>query len=98
MVYAAFEINPGTFPAAKFGTFANLVNLILPIALLTGAMLLLIMLFTGGFTWITAGSDPERIKKAQKTITFAIIGLVIVILSYVIVKLIAFMFRIQAPL
>ncbi len=38
--------------------------------------------FYAGFVWMLSGGDEEKIKKSQKTIKFAIIGFVIVLLSY----------------
>ncbi len=35
-----------------------------------------------GFTWMTAGGNEEKIKKAKKIITSSIIGLIIVITAY----------------
>lgn len=40
----------------------------------------------GGFIWLTAAGNPERIQKAKRIILNAIIGLVIVLLSFAIVS------------
>ncbi|MBI4225830.1 hypothetical protein HY612_01835 [Candidatus Roizmanbacteria bacterium] len=93
-----FEINPTTFPGAKFMTIANLMNIFLPLLMIGAALLLLVMLLYGGFTLITAGGNPENVAKAQKIMTFAILGLVIVILSFLAVKLITIMFNISVPI
>jgi len=44
-----------------------------------------IMILYGGFTWMTAGGNEEKIEKAKKIISAAIIGIIIVILSWAIV-------------
>lgn len=93
-----FIINETSFPPAKIATFAHLLNVILPLLTIGAALLLLIMLIYGGFSWITSGDNPESLKKAQKTITFAIFGLIVVILSYLAVKLISIIFNIQTPI
>lgn len=98
MTPTPFEINATTFPAAKFGTIANLVNIFLPLLIVGAAILLLMMLLYGGFTWITSSGNPENLAKAQKIMTFAILGLVIVILSFAMVKLITVIFNIAAPI
>ena|SRR3989338_3578355 len=97
-VYALDLSNQTVNPLAKFGDIASLLNLFIPILIIGAALLLLIMLLYGGFTWITAGGTPENLAKAQKIMTFAIIGLVIVILSFLFVKLISIIFKIDAPL
>lgn len=44
-----------------------------------------IMIMYGGFIWMTAGGNIEKVKKAKKIITRAVIGLVIVLLAWAIV-------------
>ena len=98
VVYVLNLWDPNVNPIAKFATIGHLVNVILPLLIIGAAILLLVMLLYGGFSWITAGGNPENLGKAQKTMTFAIIGLAIVILSFVVVKLITNIFNIEAPL
>ncbi|MBI4090261.1 MAG: hypothetical protein HY421_02550, partial [Candidatus Kerfeldbacteria bacterium] len=43
----------------------------------------------GGFIWLTAAGNPDRIQKAKRIILNAIIGLVIVILAFAIVSFVA---------
>ena len=98
MVLAQFEINENTFPAARIATFANLLNVIIPLLIVGAAVLLLVMLLYGAFKWLTAGGTSENIAKAQKIISFAILGLVVVIMSFILVKVISIIFNISAPL
>ncbi|MDI3496158.1 MAG: Type secretion system pilin [Patescibacteria group bacterium] len=48
------------------------------------AIIFLSLTIVSGFRWMTAGGNEETIKKAQGTITSAIIGLVIVLAAYTI--------------
>lgn len=41
-----------------------------------------IMILVGGFTILTSGGNPEGIKKGGQTITYAIAGLALAILSW----------------
>jgi len=50
------------------------------------ALLFIIMIITAGFRWMTAGGNKDSIEKAKTTIKNAIIGVVVVMLSYVIVN------------
>jgi hypothetical protein len=43
-------------------------------------------IIVGGFTYITSSGDPSGIKKAKDTITNAVIGLVIAMLAFGIVR------------
>ncbi|OGK24462.1 hypothetical protein A2954_07515 [Candidatus Roizmanbacteria bacterium RIFCSPLOWO2_01_FULL_37_12] len=98
MVYAAYQINSTNFPPARIATFAHLLNVILPMLIIGAAILLLIMLLWGAFTRITSGGNPENLAKSQKIMTYAILGLVLVILSFLFVKLISTVFKIAAPI
>ena len=75
-------------PAANFGTISSFVNLFIPLMMVAASVLTLIMFLWGGFTYLTAGGDSEMIAKAQKIFSFTIVGLVLIISSYLFVKLI----------
>lgn len=60
----------------------EVVKNILNIAIRLAGVLLFIMLIVGGFKYLTAGGDPEKAQAAQKTLTCAIAGLVLVILAW----------------
>jgi len=47
-----------------------------------------IMIIYGGVIWMTAGGNDEKVAKAKKIITRAVIGLIIVLISWAIVALI----------
>lgn len=49
------------------------------------SLVVVIMIIYGGFIWMTAGGNVEKVKKAKKIITRAVIGLVIVLLAWAIV-------------
>jgi len=51
-----------------------------------------VMLVAGGLIWITAGGKPERIAQGQKIMTNAIIGVVIVLVSWLIINTILWFF------
>lgn len=60
--------------------FKNVVNVILGFAGIAFFVLLLI----GGFKYIISGGDPKAIEGAKKTITYAVGGLLVIILSYLV--------------
>ena len=45
-----------------------------------------IAIIISGFMYITSAGDPGKIKKAKDTLLYAVIGIVVAILSYAIVK------------
>jgi len=60
--------------------FKNVVNVVLGFA----GIAFFVLLLVGGFKYMTAGGDPKAIDSAKKTLTSAIAGLLIVVLSYLV--------------
>lgn len=60
--------------------------------LIGGSLLCLILLVMGGIQWITSGGDKNGIEAARKRIVYALIGLVIIFLSFMIMKFIGNLF------
>lgn len=58
------------------------------IRILIGLLFAITVLFIilGGYQYVTSAGNEEQAKKGRKTLIYAIIGLVVVILSYVIVN------------
>ena len=44
----------------------------------------IIIILWGGFVWLTAGGNEEKVSEAKKIITAGIIGLIIIFVSYAI--------------
>lgn len=62
-------------------TIISIVNWVL--ALL--GLIAVIMILYGGFVWLTAAGNEDKVASAKKVISAAIIGLIIVLLAYAIV-------------
>lgn len=63
-------------------------RLILNVATQLAVLAVFIMLIIGGFKYLTSGGDPKATESAQKTITYAILGLVALIGIWLILKFI----------
>jgi len=50
-------------------------------------VILLAMFIMGSLGWLTAGDNAEKLKKAQGTFFSAVIGLVIISVSYLIINI-----------
>ncbi len=46
----------------------------------------LIMVIIGGFQWMTAGGNPEKIKQGKNTLIWAVLGIAVTLASYAILK------------
>ncbi len=63
----------------------DIINKGLAYAIIIAGLLSVVFIFIGGISFILSGGDEGKIKQAVGTIRYAIIGLVITILSVVIV-------------
>ncbi len=73
---------------AKISDLGDVIGRIISYSLGLAAIVLFVLLVVGGFKYITSGGDPKSVEGAQKTITSAIAGLIIILLSYLILVLI----------
>jgi len=47
-----------------------------------GALIAVAMIIVGGYMWIVSGGDPGRKQQAQGTLTWSVIGLVVLFIFY----------------
>lgn len=88
---------PSYFPPARYFTsIGALVNTVVPALLLIAALILLAMLFYAAYKVLTAGGNPDAITEARNTATFAIVGIVVIMLSYLIVRIVSFILGVDA--
>lgn len=79
---------PGTSkPSCQFCDLLTLVEKIINFALYMIAIpLSVIFIIYGGFTIMTAGSSPERVKTGRSVIKAAVVGLLIALFAWMIVN------------
>lgn len=75
----------GTNPNDAPETLSQLAAKVINILSLLAGVAAVIMLIIGGFKYVTSSGSPEAAKSARNTITYAVIGLVIVAISQLIV-------------
>ena len=68
--------------------FGNMLNIASSLII----VVLFIMLINGAFHYLTSLGNPEKLKKAQGTLRYAVIGLVIFLASFLILKVIDTLF------
>lgn len=61
---------------------------VIKILLLVAGAVAVLFVVIGGYYWMTAGGNDEQAEKGKKTLTNAIIGIVVVLLSYVIISVV----------
>jgi cytochrome bd-type quinol oxidase subunit 2 len=62
----------------------TLISIIRVLSLVAGAIAV-VMIIIGGFRFITSGGNAESTKSARNTITYAIVGLIVIALAQIIV-------------
>ena|SRR3989344_6970739 len=80
------------WPYKDVGSFVG--NIIISAMVLSGIVTFLMLVF-GGVQYITSGGDKAQTESARNKITYAIIGLVIVVGSYAIIVLMEAFFGIS---
>lgn len=93
--------DPGTNPALGSGggvnfqlgglgftTLSQAINTILSVIFFGAALAAFVFIVLGAFQYVTAGDDASKTEKARKTITNAVVGLILVALVYVIFQIV----------
>ncbi|MBI2326985.1 hypothetical protein HYU92_01590 [Candidatus Curtissbacteria bacterium] len=68
------------------------VRAIIRFILVVAFVIAFVMLLIGGVRWILAGGDEKAVSGARSTITAALIGLVIILVAYAIIRLVELFF------
>ncbi len=82
--FPSFGIAGSTTLTGSAGLITNIIRMLLLIA---GAIAVLFVIF-GGFQYLTSAGNAEQAEKGKTTLVNAIIGIVIIILSYVIINVV----------
>ena len=78
--------------AASGATFVYYFVIIWQAFVTIGALMVLIYFLWGAIEWISAGGDSSKVEKARNRITHAIIGIIILVSSFVIIGFISSIF------
>lgn len=70
---------------------SDIINVGIALLVALGIIASLIFLLYGGILWITSQGDKGKIDHARRTITFSIVGLIVIILSFVIVRTVGYL-------
>ncbi len=73
-----------TFGLGTADLYSTVIKIVQYVLGLLGLIALIIIGY-GGFIWLTAGGNEERVRKAKRIITQAVIGLAIILLAWAIV-------------
>jgi len=92
---SAYAADCTTTPGSVWPTCINqkdeilvLINKVIAALLTVVGAITVLFIILGGFQYITSAGNMEQTQKAKKTLLYAVIGLVTVIISYAIVNFI----------
>lgn len=86
---------PDTCEVNDVPTFQCLETVISNIIVASSALIivgLFIMLIVGSLRYLTSGGNPEKLKKAQGTLMYALMGTVLFVSAFLILKIIDVLF------
>lgn len=85
---------PTSFMGGKSDvTLGDIIGQILKFLYPIAGLILFFFLFWGGFDYLTSAGNPEKIKAGQGKITTAVIGFILLMISYLAARLIAAIFN-----
>lgn len=85
-----FEIRGFFPPALRFESFGQLASDIVLILTTVAAVLSVFFIMIAGFKFVTSGGDEKKLASARNTITYAIIGIAVTILAFIILRVIQY--------
>ncbi len=83
---------PGALPAKQDLTIGGIVSAILPYVFVLAGLLLFVYLLIGGFGLMMSGGDPKAMDAAKSKITSAVIGFVIIFVSFWLIQILQVIF------
>lgn len=79
--FAQVHVPPG-MPMGSFILWSAFIPGVIQLLLFLAFLFSFIYLLWGGFSWVTSGGNKESLEKARGKVTYAILGLVIALLSF----------------
>ena len=83
------------FQAGSATNVGSIISLILPYLFVIAGLMLLFYLLYGGFHMMTAGNDEKGLAEAKGKITNALIGFLLIFVSYWLVKILGYILGIS---
>jgi len=85
-IAAVSHASPTPAPAPRLCDIMKPIQSIISIAIAAGGMAFFVMLIWGSITLLTAGTNANQASSAQSTITWAVAGLILLVASVAILK------------
>ena len=86
---------PGGIPTGGNASFNVILQSFITLFFVLGLLMSLVYLIWGGFNWIMSQGDKTKVQAARNRVIYAIIGLIVMFLAYVIINLIGSIFGVK---
>lgn len=90
-VIGTIPVPPG-FPDEPNEIIAGIITLVIAIA----GLVFFFMLIFGGIRYLTAGGDEKAIQEARRSLTTAVVGLIIIVAAFLIAQLLFAVFGLNS--
>ncbi len=87
-----FPSLPGAKYTSEAGLVGRLISDIIPIVLGVGGFVAVIMIVISGIQFITSSGNPEAAGAAKNRLVYALIGFVVIIMSFAILQVVNALF------
>lgn len=75
--------------------FTSVMSRIIGLLTAVGALWFIFTLISGAYGWLSSGNDKQGLDNAKKKITNGVVGLFIIVFSYIFIGLIGYLFGID---
>ena len=79
-------VAPQGVPTGGIDTGQEIINLGFNLLFVVGVIITIALVIYSGIQWTLSGGDKEKIASARARLTYAIIGLVVIVTAFVIIK------------
>lgn len=86
------------FPASRFADINTLLSIVVPTLTIVGVVIFGAMFMWAGYQILTAGDEPDKLQQARQTAIYAAVGMLIIVAAFLIVRLLAFIFKLEIPI
>ncbi|NMB56595.1 hypothetical protein GYA19_01490 [Candidatus Beckwithbacteria bacterium] len=76
--------------STKYGNLGNVISIVFKYFLAIAGVVLFLLILFSGFNLLTSAGNQEKIEKGQKTLTSAIIGFIIIFVSFWLMQIIQY--------
>ncbi len=75
----------------------DVISIVLNFGMGLVGIILVAVFISAGYDFITSGGNPEKVSSARKKLTSAVIGMVLLTSAFLIVRLVSYIFNLEAP-